>query len=207
MDDDAFVIKLLIRLAKIGFFVCLFYIGRYKVKQRDQNLSKFHKAWDEDDFETCLWLIDKYIENKPKDDEGYYYRGAVLKQLGEPEEAIKMFEKAIGLKKDSANAHFELGRYYYDEDQYEKALFHLEEAKKVLKNEPLVYHYLGLTLCVMDKTDEAKKIFKKALKLEKDDKDYLYFGLFCLSKREGDEENKAYYKSLIKNQEAYGEYL
>lgn len=62
-----------------------------------------------------------YIQVKPNEDMGYYYQGLALLQLGDVEQAITTFSKAINLNPDAAN-YRERARAYAQHNELDKAI-------------------------------------------------------------------------------------
>ncbi len=72
--------------------------------------------------------------------------GACYKELGQLEGASKMFESAVNIKPNYAEAHFNLGVVYQDLDQKELALGSYKKAIEITPNYPSAHNNLGNTL-------------------------------------------------------------
>lgn len=107
------------------------------------------------------------------------------------------------MKKSCYSAHFELGRLYYYQGKYTPALRHFEKSSEKLKHLPLIHYYTGMTYMELNNSYFSEKALKKALKLEKGDKDEIYYALYCHAKRFDFQKNISEYKQKIGNQEKY----
>lgn len=59
------------------------------------------KYIDEGCYDEALDIINKRIKEYPEDDEAYYLRGALYKQIGKWGEALSDFNKAVAINPDS----------------------------------------------------------------------------------------------------------
>lgn len=89
------------------------------------------------------------ITNNPKNEVLYFARGTVYENLKQQDNAIKDYSKAIELKPDYYDAHFNLGAYYFNSGA-EK----INEANKLPYNETKKFDALKA---------EAKVLFEKAI--------------------------------------------
>ena len=55
----------------------------------------------EDRYNEALSMLNKWIGESPEDDEAYYLRGALYKQLGKWGESLSDLNKAIAINPDS----------------------------------------------------------------------------------------------------------
>ncbi len=91
--------------------------------------------------------------------------GACYKALGQLEVAAKMFEKAVGIKPDYAEAHKNLGITLRSLGQLEPAVNSLEQAIKVEPNYVDAHYNLAITFKDFGDLDAAVKSYEKAITL------------------------------------------
>lgn len=195
--------KVSIKLIRLSIVIGIALWGRYRISKRNKALQRFHYAFDSDDFEGSLWHLNKYIEAHPKDDIAFYYKGAALLGLDEPDLAEAAFRHALELNKKCEYAHFGLGQIYSDKNLDDQALKHFKQAKPKMKKYALLYYHMGLCEMVLGNTNQALRSLKRALAYEKSDKDYIRYGLYCFYKEQEDLDNAMKYRSEIVDKEKY----
>jgi len=67
------------------------------------------------------------VEINPADPDGHYNLGVCLVNLGNGEEALAQFQKAVELKPDYAEAYFQLGSLYISQNKTQEAISSLEK--------------------------------------------------------------------------------
>jgi tetratricopeptide (TPR) repeat protein len=91
--------------------------------------------------------------------------GFVVEQQGRTEEAIELYEKALGLDPDCAPAHFNLAVALVRREDFEEAEGHYRAA---LRTKPTAetYNGLGFVLSRQGKLDEAILQFREAIRVD-----------------------------------------
>jgi len=112
----------------------------------------------------------------PKEREIPYTLAMVYKANGNAEAAIKELNAAIALHEAQfttkfADAYFELGLIYYDQENYKKALGAFENAEKGSPQAADMLLYLGLTYEKLGKKDKAVAVLEYVVKLLPDNKE------------------------------------
>ena len=113
-------------------------------------------------------LIGRAIEINPNIAESYINRGAALKDLKRPDEALASYEQAIKLKPDYAEAHYNRGNVLQDLRRLDDALASFEQAIKWKPDFTEAYHNRGAALKGLKRPDEALASFEQAIKLKPD---------------------------------------
>jgi tetratricopeptide (TPR) repeat protein len=93
---------------------------------------------------------------------------------------FEQFDLGIGEESDKGIMNMKLGITYFYLQKYDKALTHLNQANKFLKNEVRIYFNRGLTLEKLHRYEEALQDFDTAMSIAKDDPHVLYNRAFCL---------------------------
>ena len=91
--------------------------------------------------------------------------GACYKGLGQIEESAKMFQVAIDLKDDYAEAHKNLGIVFNDLKENKNAISSFQKSLSLDKNQPDVYNNLGTSFKKNNQLKDAIKYFEKAISL------------------------------------------
>ena len=91
--------------------------------------------------------------------------GACYKALGQLEVSVKMFEKAVGIKPDYAEAHKNLGITLRSLGQFEPAVNSLEQAIKVEPNYADAHYNLAITFKDFGDLHAAVKSYEKTITL------------------------------------------
>ena len=84
-------------------------------------------------------------------------------------DANNFFIDTSDIKKDDVVAHFAVGKWYFDERDYETAQSWFERVIRLDVKNPLVYHYIGQTAYYFRDYDRAEYYFKLALDFHLDE--------------------------------------
>jgi tetratricopeptide (TPR) repeat protein len=88
-----------------------------------------------------------------------------LNILGRKDLALRELEKSLSLDPQSAESAYELGRIYYDQGSYLKAVEYLERAEQLDPAFVKVHHNLGLAYFAIGKKNNAVREFEEGLRL------------------------------------------
>ena len=91
--------------------------------------------------------------------------GACHKQLGQLELSAKMFEKAVDIKPDYAEAHKNLGITLKDLGQLEAAVKSLKDAIEVIPNYVDAHYNLAITFKDLEQLDNAVQSYNRAIEI------------------------------------------
>lgn len=92
----------------------------------------------------------------------------LLRDMKELEERISVLKKILLTNPNDLNLKLSLVRGYHANGDFENAIKTLESFIKETPDESLLYYYLGVSLCGLDKFEEGKTSFNTAI--EKSDK-------------------------------------
>lgn len=122
------------------------------------------------DFDKAVKMLKKCLEIEPKHSGASNYLGYSWAEKGiNLKQAKELILKAN--EEDPNNPAYidSLGWVYYQEKEYEQALQELKKASDLIED-PIIYEHLGDTYLKIDRKNKAEKAYKKALKLEPDNK-------------------------------------
>ncbi len=124
-----------------------------------------------------LWILKQYpeaasefqaeLDNNPNHAQAMTYLADVDLQLGHPEVALPLLEKAAKLDSELALAHLDLGILYASAGRQDDALREMKEAERLAPEEVDVHWRLGRLYRTMGRKDEAKAEFEKANQVNK----------------------------------------
>lgn len=180
------------------YFWVLVGYGTIKIRNymRNKKLERFNEVLSNENYESALWEINKYLENKDDDSVALAYKGAILTKLGRSDEAVEVLERAVTVEDMCYEARLALGEAYVVEGQPDYALIQYEKALKYLKSSEI---YIGMANAYEAKGDMRYSLgcCKKALKYEKKNKEIILRRLVKLCMDFGTEsEYQKYSKKL-----------
>lgn len=104
-----------------------------------------------------------------------YNEAALALTLGKTEKAVSLFKAALKEKEDFFEAHFELGKIYFDIlEDYTEALVHFERGVAMEPNFPEINVYLANTYAETGEYLKAIDAFKKVLLLKPEESGLIY---------------------------------
>ena len=159
--------KMIVKLITTGIKICIvavpYFVLKYKDKKRSKALARFEELLELKNYESALWHLEKYIEDKPKDDVAYLYKGIIYKEMGSPEDAVEALNKSLELKKKNYRANKILGDIYSDNNQKELSIKYYDEAIKIEKN-AIAYFNRGVALYELNQMEKSRKSLLDGLK-------------------------------------------
>jgi len=104
---------------------------------------------DTNNSQEAINYLDKAIAKESDNPTLYFAKGSALEKLGRGEEALEVYQKAIDVDPDFANAYYNIGVYYFN-----KGVNQLKAASEVPTNKPDLYE---------QEKAKADEEFKKAV--------------------------------------------
>lgn len=111
--------------------------------QARANIFKQARSFSPEANQWVITTLEQAIKLEPTNPV-FYIDLAVAQEIAQNETAQENFEKAVELKPDLALAQYELGRFYYNQDEIDSAIKHLEAA--VILNPDYANALFGLGL-------------------------------------------------------------
>lgn len=96
----------------------------------------------------------------------YNAKGLEQFNSGKYEDAVKSYKEAIRLKKDYAEAHYNLGDAYFKLNQFKQAVEAYKQALKYQPNSPNTYNNLGTAHFKLGEHKKATEAYKAAIRLD-----------------------------------------
>lgn len=141
------------------------------------NLKQLHsqaqQAINKGDYKLAHQCLVALLQRQPDHADSYFLLGVINSQIGQPEKAIALMEKAIGLHSTSEYlAH--LGKMYALQGNLEKASEVVAAVSLEETNNALTLDTLGVALSKIGRHDSALAYFEKAIELKAKHPQFLY---------------------------------
>jgi tetratricopeptide (TPR) repeat protein len=109
-----------------------------------------------------------YEEQIDYEPELYYVLGGSLRKQGDIEDAMEAYSKAINLKADYSESHYNLAIILSKKGRAEEAIAHYERAIEARSDDAKAHNNLGLALQSVGRVDEAISHYRQALQIKPD---------------------------------------
>ena len=126
-------------------------------------LDEVMELFSNSQFDSAQMLVQKLIENFPNDALLFNISGACLNEMGQIDLAINNFEKALLIKSDYTEVHYNLGVAFQKNFQIDKAIKHYEIAISLKHAYPTAHNNLGLIYLGRNQIESAVKSFEWAV--------------------------------------------
>ncbi len=123
-----------------------------------------------DRLDDAIAIYDKVLTLDPNDVEAQQNQSALYNATGNIEATIESKEKIRAQQADNSQVRFDLGKAYFDQEQYAKSLEMFNEFLTLSPNDIGAMEYIAKANLKLGKTRAAIREFKKILALEKDNK-------------------------------------
>jgi len=130
-----------------------------------QDLNTGIQAYEKGDYDQAIQLIQQYLQQKPADEQAYYYLGNCYFKKAEWDQAIEQYKKALGVKPKYWEAQVQLGYAYYQKGMYDEAESIFKDGLKT-KEKGEFYNGLGLVEMEKGMLKEADFSFRKAISFD-----------------------------------------
>lgn len=114
------------------------------------NIQYFKGSWEEAHLNYRI-----VVEKDPFNHEGFNNIGNCLAELGKSREAVEAYEKALALKPEFGQTHYNLGFQFMKAGDYKKAGEHLSRACEIFPEDFSARYYLARTLVMDGRYKEA----------------------------------------------------
>ena len=126
-------------------------------------LNLIIKLYSSGKVQEALDFLEKLISDYPNDPSLLNIRGVCFKTTHQMEYAIASFKKAIDIKPDYAEAHFNLGITLQELNNPNEAIKYYETAISIKPAYPIAHNNLGLIFLGLNQLDFATEHFKWAI--------------------------------------------
>ena len=116
----------------------------------------------------ALNTVQTLISQHPNEALLHNISGVCYKATGQQEMAVQSFKRAVEIKSDFADAHYNLGLTLQELNQLDDAVKSYSKALTIKPDYAEAYNNLGVTLKDLDQLEEAVKCYEKALIIKPD---------------------------------------
>ena len=137
--------------------------GLSSKKSKKEQLEAVMKLFSDSQMEQALSSVNLLINEYPNDSLLFNIRGACYSESGHIDLAITSFERAITLKTDYAEAHFNLGVAFQKIQQIANSVKSYENAIELIHSYPAAHNNLGVIYLSKGEFNSAVKSFEWAI--------------------------------------------
>jgi tetratricopeptide (TPR) repeat protein len=138
-----------------------------EIKHLD-TLSAARKLLTAGEVDRGLELAKLAVRQTPKRSAAWNTLGRAQLRAGKRKDSIASFEQAVDLNPSNSYARNNLGLALIYDKQYEAAVDALEEAVELAPVEPYMWNNLGMAYEQLDRLDDARNAYGKAVAMESD---------------------------------------
>jgi Flp pilus assembly protein TadD len=129
---------------------------------RQQAISLYQTGRRQEALQACSQLL----AIAPKQPDILALAGRICSELGNPEEAASFFEKAVALKRDFVEAHYNLGNALLQLGRATAAVESFRRAAKLRPDLVAIQNNLGNAFQALNRWDDAARAYRRALERE-----------------------------------------
>ncbi|OGJ57601.1 hypothetical protein A2635_01890 [Candidatus Peribacteria bacterium RIFCSPHIGHO2_01_FULL_51_9] len=118
-----------------------------------------------DDMEKAVELYQKSL-NVKKNSRALFNLAQIAASVGNSDYAIKFYEQMLEIQPRHAQAQAQVGSFYLEKGDIERAYEHLLRARALDPNLPSVHYNLGLIFEYLGQQNEARAAFEEVLRLD-----------------------------------------
>jgi len=126
---------------------------------------KADEAFQEKDFQKAIALLSEADAKQPNNAEILFKIGYILQQIGDNNEAISYYKKALEIDKNDEFIHNSMASIYRANGEFVSARMHLNDSLAIDDVNPITYYNYGNLLVDMEHPEEARTMYEKAIEL------------------------------------------
>ena len=153
---------------------------RYVQLKPNDDVAKRERAFEAANlgyYDESIAALKQYLQKHPDDAVAHYDLGAA-NLLGNPDEALRQFDRALVLKPDLVAALTERGLLEYQRNELPAALKDLQTANQLQSDNPVILDRLSQTYLLAGRVPDAVTASRKAAQLAPNDRQILlHYGL------------------------------
>jgi tetratricopeptide (TPR) repeat protein len=131
-------------------------------------IEKADEAYEIGDMQKALALLNEANAKEAKNPDVLFKIAYILQQLRDFDESLKYFKEALEVDKNNEFIHNSMASIYRQNGEFTSAKMHLNESLNIDDENEITYYNYGNLLVDMEKYDEAKEMYKKALEINPD---------------------------------------
>jgi tetratricopeptide (TPR) repeat protein len=134
----------------------------------DAKLQNLINLYTQSQYKEALHKSSKLVEQFPNSIHLYNIIGAANQNLGQLDEAIEAYNKALIIKPDFAEVYYNMGNVLKDQGKLDEAIDAYNKALSLKPDIAEVYNNIGVVLKDQGKLKEAMEAYNKALSINPD---------------------------------------
>jgi tetratricopeptide (TPR) repeat protein len=142
--------------------------GKDRVTERERLIIVLHDAYLHNDFSQAQEILNRMVEEFPKDREVHVFAAMEQQRLENYDQAISAYDRVVELDPDYAQAYNSLGYLYLAKGDLDRAKENLEKYRKMVSDEANPYDSIGELEQARGDYQEALKYYQKALDMNPD---------------------------------------
>jgi tetratricopeptide (TPR) repeat protein len=131
-------------------------------------IQRADEAFENDDKEKALALLIEANAKDANNEDTLFKIAYILGVQGNLDEALEYYKEALELDERNEFVHNAMASIYRQKEEYASAKMHLNASVEIDSTNPVTYYNFGNLLVDMHKTEEAMKMYEKALELKPD---------------------------------------
>ncbi len=159
----------------------------------------------EANYEEAAKVFTDYIEEHPKEPEGYINMANLLRVLGDRERAVVFNERAIELDKDATTAYYSLGVLAYEDEHFQEAIKHFLTAQQKGLADADLFYMLGMSHYQLGSLAHAQANLSRAHELQADDPEIAFQYGLCLAQQDQLGEAEALFIEVLKQDSTHAD--
>ncbi len=120
------------------------------------------------DPDKALAATDEFIAMQSDSLDGYQLQSQVAERLGRIDIAFKAVHNALAKDQENVNSIIQLANLHAKSNEYTEALRHYERVIELAPKDPRPWFYKGVIYELLKQSEEAEKVYLKALELRSD---------------------------------------
>ena len=152
------------RKGLVLFFVLLFMNACFGSDELSKHATAFYS---DNNFDKTMEMLLQIHPNE-RSAQDWLILGNLLDEKGDKEQAIFMYQKALGVDSKYYKAYYNMGNIYLEQGKSMMAIDSYNKAVKINKTNPYVYYNLACAYLKRGKTKEAKTALIKAVTIRND---------------------------------------
>lgn len=134
----------------------------------DDLIQKADEAFENDDKQKALALLTEANSKESGNPDVLFKIAYILQQLRDFDEAMDYYKEALEVDRNNEYIHNSMASIYRQNGEFTSAKMHLNESLAIDDSNAVTYYNYGNLLVDMQKGDEAKEMYKRALEVNPD---------------------------------------
>ncbi len=126
-------------------------------------LEKADVAFEENEFERALALLNEANAKEPNNDEILFKIAYILQKSGDNTEALKYYKEALVIDKNNEFIHNSMASIYRANGEFTSARMHIKDSLAIDNENPITYYNYGNLLVDMGHKEEAIEMYQSAI--------------------------------------------